>query len=409
MVKKSAGADFTTVSTIVGERRGFWGWWLNLTAPPLNGRTMASPPLREQMRKAELISYLLFILSFFMIFDLVLAIVLGHLQSIIFVFAFIVFLSFLAYLNHAGHMQATAVALVAAIIMAIMFVIALTPSTQAAADLFPTYDFFVYPIVLGSLFIPRKLIVPFTLICIAFIFYNLLFQAHSPDIEHVKRTSGVVIWLIRPAAVLIVIALANWLGRRSVDQSLLRADRAEELMAAQNLVALQTQEIAEQKAQLEAEVAQILLVHREVAAGNYTIRAPVRTNTEIWQIGRSLNNLLARYEQFAYERQEWLVTQEDAEQIAAYLEALRHGTKAALPATRSLAGKRLLAALSASPPPISAPAPVAEASAVPNASIPTSFLSTPPDTSSEQRPFPASNPANQLGMFYGNRKKTNQE
>ncbi|GCE05090.1 hypothetical protein [Dictyobacter aurantiacus] len=221
-----------TVAQLFEERIGFWGWWLNLASPPRNEQTMASPQLREKMRKAELTGYFIFVIAFFVVFDLIMAVASLHFMSVIFVLVFAAFLGLLAFLNRTGRTQTSAVLLVSAMILSIIFVIAFTPDTTSAVDLFPTYDFFVYPIALGSLFIPRKFIFPFTLAAIAFIFCNLLVQHHAADIESAKGTSKVVIWLVRPAAVLIVIAIVNWMGTRSVEQAILRADHAEELVAA---------------------------------------------------------------------------------------------------------------------------------------------------------------------------------
>ncbi|GCE26727.1 hypothetical protein KDA_22110 [Dictyobacter alpinus] len=328
-------------------RSGFWGWWLNLAAPPRNEQTMAGPLLREKMRKAELTAYFLFVVACFVVFDLILALVSSHFMSVIFVLIFALFLGLLTFLNRAGRTQVSAILLVSAMLLSIIFVIAFTPSTTSAIDLFPTYDFFVYPIALGSLFIPRKFIFPFTIVAIAFIVFNLLFQHHGADIERVKGTSGVAIWLIRPAAVLLVIAIVNWLGMRSIEKAILRADRAEELVTAQNQVTIQAREISQQKEQLESEITQILLVHREAANGNYAVRAPVRANDAIWQIGRSLNNLLARYEQFAHDQRELSAQQEDIEKVAIYIENIRRGQRIAPPLCHSLAGKRMLTALGA--------------------------------------------------------------
>uniref|UniRef100_UPI002ACC0B56 hypothetical protein n=1 Tax=Thermogemmatispora sp. TaxID=1968838 RepID=UPI002ACC0B56 len=48
----------------VEPRVGFWGWWLDLVAPPRKTETTATPHLREKLRKAELAGYFLFILVF---------------------------------------------------------------------------------------------------------------------------------------------------------------------------------------------------------------------------------------------------------------------------------------------------------------------------------------------------------
>ncbi len=332
---------------VAEKRQGFWGWWLNLTAPPRNTQTTASPTLREALRKAELTGYFLFVLVFFSIFDLFLALASRRVSSIGEIFGFVAFLIIVGFLNHRGYTRLAPAILITSIMISVMFVIAFTQSNKSGADLFPTYDFFIYPIIIGSLFLDRRLIFPFTFIAIAFIFFNLLYQVHGPDIERARGTSVMVIWLVRPAATLLVVSLVGWIGARSVERSILRADHAEELFEAERRVVTQSSQIAEQKAQLEYEITQILLTHKEAAAGNYAVRAPVRTNETIWQIGRSLNNLLARYEDFARDRQELGRTQADIEGIAQVIESNRHGRRMPYPICQSIVGKRMLAALSA--------------------------------------------------------------
>ena len=332
---------------IMEPRRGFWGGWLNFTAPPRNAQTTASPRLRESLRKAELTGYFLFVIGLFSFFDIALAVAYLHITSVGEVLAVDLLLILIAFLNRKGFTRLAPAILIACVMTSIIFVIAFTQSNKSGADLFPTYDFFIYPIIIGSLFLDRRLIFPFTLVAIAFVVFNLLYQAHGSDIVHARGTSTIIIWLVRPIATLFVVALVGLIGARSVEASLLRADHAEELVEAERQVVAQSSMIAAQKAQLEYEIAQILLIHKEAAAGNYAVRAPVRTDEAIWQIGRSLNNLLARYEHFAQDRQELARTQADIEGIAQVIDANRHGRRVPLPVCQSIGGKRMVMALSA--------------------------------------------------------------
>lgn len=337
------------IKRVVEPRRGFWGRWLNLTAPPHNEQTTASPYLREALRKAELVGYFLFVLIFFCIFDITLAIAARHIAGVGEVLGFFILLVVIAYVNRKGHTGLASAILIAAMMISIMFVIIISLAGKGGADLFPTYDFFIYPLIIGSLFMDKRLIFPFSLAAIAFIYYNLFFQPHGPDIEQARGTSTMILWAIRPATIIIVVTIVGWLGTHSVERAILRADHAEDLVEAERQITAQTHQIAEQKAQLEAEIAQILLVHKEAAAGNYTVRVPVRTHETIWQIGRSLNNLLARYENFARDREELNRSQSDVENIAHFIEASRYGQKVDFPNCQSIIGKRLLVAFGASP------------------------------------------------------------
>lgn len=347
MSNNISDAASTVSSQTPGERKGFWGRWLNLTAPPRDERTTAGPQAREVLRKAELTGYFLFVVYCFCVLDGIFAF--AHPATLIIslsvIFCEVLFFTLVAFLNRKGRTSLAAILLIGCGVGAIMFVIAVVQKNSHAFDLLPIYDFFLYPIVLGSLFLPRRWIWIFTLLSIAFLAYDLFFLPHPPDIERMKGTPTIVLWLLRPASMLVVVAIVGWLGLRSVERSILRADRAEELVAAERQIAAQAHLIAAQRAKLEEEMAHILHVHREAAMGNYTVRAAVQTQGIIWQISRSLNNLLARYEQFAREQQEYATVKVDVEQLARYIEAARRGERLPDPPCRSLAGRRLLYAL----------------------------------------------------------------
>nr|BBH92218.1 hypothetical protein KTA_04170 [Thermogemmatispora argillosa] len=332
-------------------RLGFWGWWLDLVAPPRKPETTANPHLREKLRKAELAGYFLFILTFFSFFDLLLALLNRRLLSIVEIFVFLGFLALVGRLNRDGHSELAAGLVIGAMMLSIAYVIIFALADKGASDLLPTYDFFIYPIMIGSIFMPRKLIIPFTLVEILFIWYNLLLGPHPREIIQVRGTPVMWLWLARPTLMLCITAIVSWLGSRSVEQAILRADHAEELIAAERLLSAQSRMLLQQQEQLKAEISQILIVHREAAAGNYSVRAPLNSQGMIWQIAHSLNNLLARCQELARDHDELKRAREDVEKVSYYIEQLRQGKHLPLPICHSILGKRLVYALTTHTPP----------------------------------------------------------
>jgi hypothetical protein len=328
-----------------GPRKGFWGWWLDLVAPPRKPETTASPYLREKLRKAELAGYFLFILVFFALFDLLLALLNRRLASVGEVFLFLGFLALVGRLNRLGRSELAAGLVIVLMMLSIGFVITFALPDKGGSDLLPSYDFFIYPIMIGSIFMPRKLIIPFTVAEIAFVWYNLLLGPHPPEILRARGTPTMWLWLARPTLMIGITAIVSWLGSRSVEQAILRADRAEELMAAERLLSAQSRLLLEQQEQLKAEIAHILMVHREAAAGNYSVRASIKSGGMIWQIAHTLNNLLARCQELARDHDELSRAREDIEKVANYIEHLRQGRHLPLPICHSILGKRLIYAL----------------------------------------------------------------
>ncbi|MBX5451710.1 hypothetical protein [Thermogemmatispora sp.] len=86
-------------------------------------------------------------------------------------------------------------------------------------------------------------------------------------------------------------------------------------------------------------------MHREAAAGNYNVRAPLNSQGMIWQIAHSLNNLLARCQELARDHDELKRARDDIEKVSYYIEQLRQGIHVPLPVCHSILGKRLIYAL----------------------------------------------------------------
>jgi methyl-accepting chemotaxis protein len=153
--------------------------------------------------------------------------------------------------------------------------------------------------------------------------------------------------LLHVALLLLTLAVGGWLVSGSVENTVLRADRAEELAAAERQIADQSRLLAEQKARLEAGIAEILETHRSVAAGDFSARAPLQEDNELWQIAHSLNTLIARYSTLARESRELSQTREEIEQVAHAIEHARLSQRAQFPQCHTPLAQRILMALGA--------------------------------------------------------------
>lgn len=97
-----------------------------------------------------------------------------------------------------------------------------------------------------------------------------------------------------PALLLIITTTAiGWLYSASVERSLRRASRAEELAAAQARIAEQARQIAEQHQRLEQGINTLQEVHARLANGDYAARVNLQGN-ELLPLAVSLNLLAER-------------------------------------------------------------------------------------------------------------------
>ncbi len=283
-------------------RQGLVGWWLSLTAPPWPAQTI--PTLeRERLRKAELTSF-----SILAIFAFLLALLSNSLaepttgQAVV---AIGVCLLIAAILNRTGRTRLAAYLIPSVLTLLMALTVLRGPGGAGEIQLMglPIFDLFAIPIILVSLIGDRRATWAFAAITIAFVVGAILLEPHAhilvangvsfDDISYaIKNFGGEWGVMNRHVALLFFAALFGWMGARSVDNAIARADRAEEIARLEHA-------IAEQKKELEAGIAEILETHVRVANGDFAARAPLGQEHILWQIAYSLNNLLARLQRSA--------------------------------------------------------------------------------------------------------------
>lgn len=117
----------------------------------------------------------------------------------------------------------------------------------------------------------------------------------------------------------LLVAVVAYAWVHNTTQALLRADRAEEIAKLERDLALQAEEAARQKQQLEANIQAIVNTHVRVANGDFSARVPLAQNNVLWQIAGPLNNLIARAYRWRLEvlqlKQELLLHQQPGKHI----------------------------------------------------------------------------------------------
>jgi len=334
--------------------RGWLGFWFALAAPPRPEEELTSALQREELRKAELTS--IFLLAFALVGTLGLPVVFLNLpqsvipSAVVGYLVFYVLVVLIAWLNRRGAIRTAASLLVTVLMVAIA--LRTTPlfgsDQQTAQFLLPDYDSFAFGILLSTLILPRRFIVPFAVLALGYVIVDFLAFPHCTNGVCLQTSNSDSFSILFHAGLLLLtLAIGGWLVSRSVEQTVIRADRAEELVAAERRIADQTRLLSEQKTRLEAGIAQILETHRRVAAGDFSACAPLQEDNELWQIGRSLNILLARYATLAQESQEMAQTSAEIDQIAGAVEHARYTQHLQLPACHTPLAQRLMFALGA--------------------------------------------------------------
>lgn len=319
-------------------RPGIAGWWLDLTAPPLP-RALGSISIeeRERLRKAELTS-----VSILAIMAFLLALVSNSLadpstgQAVA---TMAVVLVVAAVLNRASRATSWRTHVAAYMVPAIMMLLVMAAILQAGGGLrliwLPAYDLLALPIFISSLTANRRAPWIFGFIAIAFIALDFNLQGHAlitgagashfDDIAYETQIWTPWGMVNRHIALCLFAAFFGWLGARSVDNAIARADRAEEVARLEHAV-------AEQRRQLETGVQQLLETHVRLANGDMSARAPLIKDNLLWQVAASLNNLISRMQNAFRAEHQLRRLEEELHRLAAALDDAKAGRPPLWPA-----------------------------------------------------------------------------
>jgi hypothetical protein len=294
-------------------------WWYSLSAPPPVS-PVASFAARERVRRGQIASLILLGLLALVVLSLPEFILTPTLRPSIAILT----LCCLAAIpiNRGGNVTATAIVLLVMVDLAVIGALLI-----ADGGLDPLYLPAFYLLVTSEL-IAVSLLKPISVFIVAivqslFILIDVQTQAHTMMWEQMITTPGIFYSLVAgPIALHLIVALVSYLWVRSAEAALRRADRAEEIAL------LERREI-ERTNELRDDVRQLLEVHVQLSNGDFNTRAPTLRNRDLWQIGNSLNNLiarLARFSQAASQSQVMLQRmQQEAQRIAQAIYSTANG------------------------------------------------------------------------------------
>lgn len=311
-------------------RRGIAGWWLNLTAPPQPSR-IVSREQSERLRKAELTS-----LSLLPVLAFLIALVSNSLASAataeaVGVMAVVLLIA--AILNRSGFTRSAAYLVPSALALLLALSLIAAPGLRVIG--LPIYDLFVIPIFLISLTGSRRAPWYFAILSIIFIVADYLVQPHQlvtgmgatnfDEVAYEQAIFGVWGMVNRHVALCFFAAFFGWLGARSVESAIARADRAEEVARLEGLV-------VEQKRALDLGVQELTQAFIRAANGDYNVRVNIPRQNPLWSLGAQMNTFIQRLQQAGQASFELERTRQEAFRLAAALDDWRAGRMPLWPA-----------------------------------------------------------------------------
>ena len=300
---------------------GPFGWWFRLSVPP-EPPASADFATRDRARRGRLAGSLLFGMLLLMIVAVPISWADPHSRMSAIVGVGAVVLAVI--LNRRGFVNVAGVIMVAlpALVIASSIIYADVPKDKPAEAFFylPLLSLLALSeVIAASLLAPIGVLIVM-LVIIGFTVGDLVLQLSTYDAlkPYFQTTDGRLQLFGLPIAFQLIVGLIGFLWARSTVQSIRRADRAEELAE------LERREL-ERTHELEEGVRQLLAVHVHLANGDFNVRAPAIRNSLLWQIGSSLNNLVARLGRLAQAEFVLRRTQEEANRVTEAIYMLNSG------------------------------------------------------------------------------------
>lgn len=323
---------------------GPFGWWFRLSVPP-EPPASADFATRDRARRGRLAGSLLFGLLLLMIVAVPIswADPTSRVSAIVGVAAVVL----AVILNRRGFVNVAGVIMVAlpALVIASSITAGDVPTNKPAEAFFylPLLSLLALSeVIAASLLAPIGVLIVM-LVIIGFTVSDLLLQLqYYPALTpYFQTTDGRLQLFALPIAFQLIVGVIGFLWARSTVQSIRRADRAEELAE------LERREL-ERTHELEEGVRQLLAVHVHLANGDFNVRAPAIRNSLLWQIGSSLNNLVARLGRLAQAEFVLRRTQEEANRVTEAIYMINSGRQPIWPGPSNTPLDRLVDVLRSS-------------------------------------------------------------
>lgn len=266
--------------------RGALGWWYRLAAPHV---TSARPSLaeRELLRRGRLAATLILAILVLGIINIPVAALNPSKSELYGDLVGIAGCVIAVALNRSGSVAMASILLAALLDLGFAGIILTSPGGLTVPNLL------LMPLLSLTELIAVSLLAPWTVFLVAlinsaFVLWTILEWPTDATIHELLNKTGAASLIISPPITLfVIVAVVTYLWVRGATNALTARDRAEE-------VATLEHSVAEQRRNLEIGARQIHDTLVRVANGDYSARAPVSQDNVLWQLGASLNTMIAR-------------------------------------------------------------------------------------------------------------------
>ncbi len=296
--------------------------WYSLTSPAETERG-ATFDARERLRRGRLLSTIG--LGFIVVMLIAVPIGLTDLPTFLAISGALVMTVLALALNRAGWVTAAGVLFVMASEAQFVFAILSAPGGKLDVVFIPLFSLLAFGLLIGVSVLPPVSVFAIAAANTLFVIADINLQPATPTVQKILNSPDRYALIAQPVGLYFITAIIAYLWVRSTTAALRRADRAEEIAELERREAERTRE-------LEEGVRQLLDVHVHLANGDFQVRAQPIRNPLLWQIGSSLNNLIARLSRVAQADFVLRRTQEESRRLAEAVDQWLHGRQAIWPA-----------------------------------------------------------------------------
>lgn len=269
-------------------------WWYFLAAPPAPALAEELPLKdREFLRRGKLTSIALLIELIELIVQAVPAAHDGT-NAFPFILLSIAFLVIAVILNRARKLLFAGLLVMVVLEAGMISVVALPPAIPLTLAQIPFIFLLVQPLLISVLLFPAWAILVVAALNMAVTALMLLFLPRTPEFQtYMQAHAGPLLGV--PLTIQLLAALISYIVITSLQESLVRADKAEEVTKLQQVMAEQTRRELQTKRQLEADIREIVSGFTRFSNGDNSARIRLEQGNPLWSIAATINNMMSRF------------------------------------------------------------------------------------------------------------------
>lgn len=316
----------------------FLEWWYAISLP--HRSPPASPTQREQLRYARLTAGLLLLL--FILFlpagPVMIFFSPASPSSPPIGLGMLGLLALSWILGRLGYQKLSASCIIGYVFLVVNGVMLTNPPGPSLLPLFSTFTIAI--VLAGSLMPPIAALITGALSSIDVTLLAVFTLTTTTNVYnkgsqlHLQTVNVFSLAVFLPIVIQIVVAAVMYVIMKNLQDTIRRADRAEEIMALQAEVAEHERKRLREKEQLEREVARLAETHARIANGDLNARVSLNEENVLWSIAVPLNNLLNRLQKWKSDSDKLVYMQRAAMYITQqFHEILQSGQRRALSLT----------------------------------------------------------------------------